>query len=175
MERQTHLWSAGRPRPAKPDSTYCFSYSATSPTNDAHAVAPAQFLDTAHKNPVWHHIIAFGFHHHHEIALPLHIEQHLGFALALVEQRVQGIDRAIVRAPQRNSNSQCLRQWHVRFVERSDFVGGDLRICSFFNAHAAANQHWHFLLQLLRQPPVSLGKYEQLHLPPHVFKGRLRP
>ena len=74
-------------------------------TDDAHTAAPAQLFHAAQKIAVRHHIIAFGFHHHHEIAVPLHVEQHLRLALALIKQRVQRIDRAIAsRFPE---ESEC--------------------------------------------------------------------
>src|SRR5664279_2731670 len=68
----------------------------------AHAATPAQLFHSAQKIAVRHHIIAFGFHHYHEIAFPLDVEEHPRLALALAEKGVQRIDRAIVRTPQRN-------------------------------------------------------------------------
>src|ERR1017187_7118238 len=89
-------------------------------TDDAHAAAPAQLFHTAQETAVRHHIIAFGFHHYHEIAFALHVEEHLCLALALAKERMQRIDRAAGRAPERNPYPERLRQGHASFVERND-------------------------------------------------------
>src|ERR1019366_90206 len=77
-----------------------------SSTDDPHAAAPAQLFHPAQKIAVRHHIIAFGFHHRHEIALPLHVKEHFRLALALAAKRVQRIDRTVRRVPQRNPYAQ---------------------------------------------------------------------
>ena len=55
-------------------------------TDDAYAAASAQLLDPSDEIAVWKHIIAFRFHHHHEIALAFHVEQDFGVAFALEEE-----------------------------------------------------------------------------------------
>ena len=50
--------------------------------NDSHRAAPTQLLDARNKIAVWLHIIAFRFHHHHEIPCAFHVKQHLGLAFA---------------------------------------------------------------------------------------------
>src|SRR5277367_6781274 len=109
-----------------------------------YAAASAKFFDAAQKTAVRHHIIAFGFHHHHEITFALNVKENFGLALALVAERIQGIDGAIVRATERDSNAQRLWQGHSRFVEWDDFVGGDLRIRSLLDAHSTANENRDF-------------------------------
>ena len=79
-------------------SSSCWAFSvdaiisATS-TYDADTAAAAQLFDASDEVTVWKHIIAFRLHHHHEIALTFHIEQHSGFAFALDEKHVQIVNR----------------------------------------------------------------------------------
>ena len=51
----------------------------------AHCASPAQLLNAGDKIAVWFDIIAFCFHHHHEITMAFHVKQHLGLSLALRE------------------------------------------------------------------------------------------
>ena len=77
--------------------------------DDAHAAAPAQFLNANHKIAVRHHIIAFGLHDDHEIAITFEVKKHFGLALVLVEKSVQGINRAIFGAAKRDANANRFR------------------------------------------------------------------
>ena len=60
--------------------------------NDADTAAPAELFDAGDEISVRKDIIAFRFHHHHEIALAFHVKQHFGLAFALEEEGVQIID-----------------------------------------------------------------------------------
>src|ERR1700733_1252865 len=42
--------------------------------DDADAASPAQLFDAGDEITIWKHIIAFRFHHHHEIALAFHVK-----------------------------------------------------------------------------------------------------
>ena len=56
----------------------------------------------------------------------------------------------------------------------TDIIHRQLRICAFFDTHAAADQHRHFQLHLLLQFAISLGEYQHLHRARHVFERALR-
>ena len=88
---------------------------------------------------VWLDIIACRFHDHHEITLPLHIEQHLGLALALGEQRMQGIDGRLGCTLQWNANAQGTRKRRLGLFKGGNFTDRELGIGTFFNPHASAN------------------------------------
>src|SRR5260370_9628498 len=82
--------------------------------DDADASPSAQLLYPRDEVPVGNHIIAFRFHHHHEIALPFDVEQHFSLALAIQKQRVQPVNRSLASGFQRHANSNRPLQGYFR-------------------------------------------------------------
>src|SRR5207249_7636153 len=64
--------------------------------DDSNCATPAQLLDAGDKIAVWFDIIAFRFHHHHEITLAFHVKQYLGFSLAFGKKRMKSVYRSFV-------------------------------------------------------------------------------
>jgi hypothetical protein len=52
--------------------------------------SPAELFHPVNEHTIWQDIIAFRFHHHHEIALSFHIEKHpcVSFALRAKEMKL---------------------------------------------------------------------------------------
>src|SRR5581483_4461574 len=63
--------------------------------NDAHASSPAEFFHARDEVTIRLNIIAFSLHHHHEIALPLYIEENASFTSSFTAQRVQRVHGGI--------------------------------------------------------------------------------
>src|SRR5438552_3582097 len=107
--------------------------------NDAHAASAAELFHARNKGMVWLDIIASRFHDHHEITLPLHIEQHLGLALAFSEERMQGIDCRLSRVLQWNANAQGTRKRRLGLFKGGNLSDRELGIGTLFNPHASAD------------------------------------
>jgi len=60
--------------------------------NLAIAIAPTQLLDSRDERTIRHHIIAFRFHHYHEIVQAFHIEQYFSIAFSFQKQCVQVVN-----------------------------------------------------------------------------------
>src|SRR5581483_3302734 len=142
--------------------------------NNPHTSPPAEFLDARDEVSIWLDIIAFRLHHHHEIALPLDIEQHACFSFSFTAQRVQRIHGSLGRAIQRNTNAQRTREHRLGLIERSDFADGELGIGAFLDAHTAAHEHGNLQFHFVLQPFVRLRENQHIHRPGHVFQAALR-
>src|SRR5258706_5468949 len=118
-------------------------------TDNAHAAASAQLFHAANEIPVRHHIIAFGFHHHHEIALPFDIEQYFGITRTVVEKRVQRADGSFGSTFQRDPDAQGSRQRNFVFFKRDDFIDRELRVRTVLYSHTAADQYGDFEFRFL--------------------------
>src|SRR6266851_3950534 len=74
--------------------------------NYSDRTAPAEFFHASNEVAVWKHIIARRLHHHHEIAFPFHVKQHLGLAFSLREKEMQVVHGSFRGLFQWNANAQ---------------------------------------------------------------------
>src|SRR5712691_12102059 len=87
-------------------------------TDYTHAAPSAELLYSCNEITIRQHIIAFRFHHHHQISGTFHVEQYPGFAFSLAEKRVQIVHRGLARGFERHANPNCAGQWDLGFVQR---------------------------------------------------------
>src|ERR1043166_264478 len=140
--------------------------------NNLDRPAAAQFFHSGDKAAVCTYIISAGFHfhHHHKIARAIYGKQHLGFAFALVADRMQGVYRSFRRAIQRDANAYGARQFWLRFFQRRELVDDHLGIGALFHADAGLYQHGNFLLQDGLQLLVGVRKDNGFDRAGHVFQ-----
>src|ERR1700722_12064120 len=80
-------------------------------SNSCCASSPASNNCAGDEAAVRYDIIAFRFHHDHEITLTFHVKQHPGFALAFHEKRMQIVDCGFAGGFKRHPDADCSREW----------------------------------------------------------------
>src|SRR5579872_5834273 len=103
--------------------------------------SPAELFHPADEHTIRQDIIAFCFHHYHEIALTLHVEKHLGFASALRAKEMKLIHGGFRSVFQRNADPQGAWQRHLNIFQRKYVADSELRVGPFFNAYPSSYQH----------------------------------
>src|ERR1051326_6923388 len=140
---------------------------------DSDAAPPAQLFNARNKTAVWTDIISVGLHHHHEVAGPLYVEQHLGLASSLMTDGVQRVHSGLRGRFQRHTDADGARQLGPGLFQRLHMADKDLGAGPFLYPDAGLHQHGDFLLQQGLQFLECIREYYTLDAAGHVFQGGL--